>query len=89
ITPNILRSNITFNQNTGTPQRKGVNSAKTFAQGLVPTPQEEMLEKAGAIKGGYQPGKVKIANIAKLGRIVYNDAEEIVEIPGADKPAII
>lgn len=82
IAPAVLRSGITINPTTNFPERR------TRASGLIPTPEESMAETMGAYAAGYTPGNVKAANIKGLGRIIYNDAEKVVDI-GLSQPAII
>ncbi len=82
IAPAVLRSGIAINPTTNFPERR------TRASGLIPTPEESMAETMGAYAAGYTPGNVKAANVKGLGRIVYNDAEKVVDI-GLSQPAII
>lgn len=82
IAPAVLRSGIAINPTTNFPERR------TRASGLIPTPEESMAETMGAYAAGYTPGNVKAANIKGLGRIIYNDAEKVVDI-GLSQPAII
>jgi TP901 family phage tail tape measure protein len=82
IAPTALSSGIVINPKTNLPERR------TRASGLIPTPEESMAETMGAYAAGYTPGNVKAANIKGLGRIVYNDAEKVVDI-GLSQPAII
>lgn len=69
---------------------KPASSARrsSFATGYVPNYDAEMMEKSGALAGGYQPGMIKHMQIAGLGDVIYNSAETVTHLPGADKPYI-
>ncbi|MEK6878411.1 MAG: hypothetical protein AABY22_02325, partial [Nanoarchaeota archaeon] len=55
------------------------------AVGFIPSLQESI----GALKGGYQPGKIKQTNISGFGNVIYNSAEQVKKFPGFIQPAII
>jgi TP901 family phage tail tape measure protein len=74
--------------------RSGFNTSlqKTRSGGHVPnyaSPEEKILEKQGAIAGGYQPGAVRSLNIKGRGRVVYNTAEKVKQFDGMSEPAIM
>lgn len=63
---------------------------KGAAEGFIPNfNMAAMMEKMGAYAGGYKPGAIKTTNISKVGKVVYNSAEQIKKFPGFDQPAII
>ncbi len=61
---------------------------RTFSTGHVPNYDAQMMEKMGALAGGYQPGMIKQMQIAGLGNVVYNSAEKVTHLPGASAPYI-
>ena len=74
--------------------RSGFNTSlqKTRSGGHIPnyaSPEEKILEKQGAIAGGYQPGAVRSLNIKGRGRVVYNTAEKVKQFDGMSEPAIM
>lgn len=82
ISPSLKEVGITFDKNSGTAKR-------SYAMGLIPTPDESAREVAAAKAAGYTPGQVRAGNISGLGRVVYNTAERILNIPGSSQPAIV
>ena len=63
----------------------------TFSNGFVPNynRKNEQAEVMGALQGGYMPGKIDTMQIQGIGRVTYNQAEEVKQFPGMDQPAII
>ena len=63
----------------------------TFSNGFVPNynRKNEQAEVIGALQGGYMPGKIDTMQIQGIGRVTYNQAEEVKQFPGMDQPAII
>ncbi|NBV99885.1 MAG: phage tail tape measure protein, partial [Proteobacteria bacterium] len=57
--------------------------------GFIPNFNYEEAETFGAAMGGYKAGKVKTMNIPKEGKVIYNDAESVVKMPGFSQPAIM
>lgn len=63
---------------------------KGAAEGFIPNfNMAAVMERMGAYAGGYKPGAIKTTNISKVGKVVYNSAEQIKKFPGFDQPAII
>jgi TP901 family phage tail tape measure protein len=71
------------------------SSTSTTASGHIPnfakspSPMDKVREKNAAKKGGYAAGSVRAMNMPGVGRVIYNSAEEVREIPGSRQPAII
>lgn len=63
---------------------------KGAAEGFIPNfNMAAVMERMGAYAGGYKPGAIKTTNISKVGKVVYNSAEQIKKFPGFDQPAIM
>ena len=73
----------------------GSSSTSTTASGHIPnfakspSPMDRVREKNAAKKGGYAAGNVRAMDMPGVGRVIYNSAEEVREIPGSRQPAII
>lgn len=81
IAPGVLKAGISVTPNSI--GRKPVKSG-----GHIPE-ADKLIERMGAYFGGYKPGNVKSTNLNGIGKVVYNDAEKIVNFPGMKQPAII
>lgn len=86
---NLLKEKrVTVDNKTG-----NVTATRRAAKGLVPNFEagdtDTIIESIGAYNGGYKPGKVKQMHISGLGKVTYNDAEQIKSFPGLSQPAII
>ena len=68
---------------------KGLPTKQMKYFGFIPNFNYEEAETMGAAMGGYKAGKVKTMNIPKEGKVIYNDAESVVKIPGFSQPAIM
>ena len=73
----------------------GATSSEGFipvaASGFIPNynRKNEQAEVMGALQGGYMPGKIDTMQIQGVGRVTYNQAEEVKQFPVMDQPAII
>jgi TP901 family phage tail tape measure protein len=74
----------------------GVRVAQTGPMRGIPTKSAGFIpnfnanqEVAGALAGGYMPGKVKQTFIPNYGMVTYNDAEKIKKFDGFNQPAIM
>jgi TP901 family phage tail tape measure protein len=74
----------------------GVRVAQTGAMRGIPTKSAGFIpnfsagqEVAGALAGGYMPGKVKQTFIPNYGMVTYNDAEKVKKFNGFNQPAIM
>lgn len=74
----------------------GVRVAQTGPMRGIPTKSAGFIpnfsagqEVAGALAGGYMPGKVKQTFIPNYGMVTYNDAEKVKKFNGFNQPAIM
>jgi len=74
----------------------GVRVAQTGPMRGVPTKSAGFIpnfsadkEVAGALAGGYMPGKIKQTFIPNYGMVTYNSAEKVKKFSGFDQPAIM
>lgn len=82
ITKNLMSAGVRISQ-TG-PMR----GMPVKASGFIPNYSAQQ-EIAGAIQGGYKPGKIKQMNIPDYGMVTYNSAEKVKKFVGFNQPAIM
>ena len=66
-----------------------VNMARGFVPNFSNRKERHAREVAGAISGGYKPGRIKEMTVPSFGRVTYNDAETVKKFPNFKQPAIM
>ena len=89
IAPGLRQAGVQPNLIVDASKNQGATSRTTKSSGHIPTPIEEMKERAGAKQGGYIAGPVATMSIPKLGRVVYNKNETVKQFDGMSQPAIM
>jgi TP901 family phage tail tape measure protein len=89
IAPGLRQAGVQPNLIVDASKNQGATSRTTKSSGHIPTPMEEMKERAGAKQGGYIAGPVATMSIPKLGRVVYNKNETVKQFEGMSQPAIM
>ena len=89
IAPGLRQSGVQSNLIVDSTKSGGGKSRSGKSSGHIPTPIEELKEKAGARKAGYTAGPIATMSIPKLGRVVYNKNETVKKFQGMDQPAIM
>lgn len=82
ISKSLMSSGVRISQTGAT---KGM---PVKASGFIPNFSAQQ-EIAGAIQGGYQPGKIRQMNIPDYGMVTYNSAEKVKKFVGFNQPAIM
>ena len=79
-----LSSTIGRNISIGDLQSLNASASNNAAKGFVPNynRKNEQAEVMGALQGGYTPGRVDTMQIQGVGRVTYNQAEEVKQFPG-------